>query len=238
MLQAVPLDGEVRTYHRVVKPTARRRIFWSLFGRAVVLLAAWILTSVYLIDGNLGHVGLAVAGASVPLFALLAWRQSARLVASARTYQLTLGPSLMRVVSATQQPMEVTRAQVTALIELRLGLVVVAGRRRWLIPRDLGGYAEARAQLVAWRALETGGRQRALLRVVPIVLTVGLAVCLVPVPIAVVLAALPLMMVAAGWMIVQVARSTATTRVKVAQVAAALAFLLFPVLRLVMEQMR
>lgn len=90
----------------------------------------------------------AVAGLFLARSAAVAGRRAA-------TYQLTMGPNVLRIVQQGATPTEVFRHDVRRILELPRGLRIVYGNGRLTgVPRVVDGYAEARARLEAWRPIE------------------------------------------------------------------------------------
>jgi hypothetical protein len=72
------------------------------------------------------------------------------------TYELFVGPRVLRRTEASKPPAEVLRPEVSAIVETRDGLHVScdAPPRSLFLSRALDGYEDVRAELGAWRAIE------------------------------------------------------------------------------------
>lgn len=79
------------------------------------------------------------------------------------SYRLTVGPNVLRRIIVNLPPAEIVRTEVTRIIESPTdGLsVTTADRHRFVfVPRQLVGFAEVRAQLSEWKAIEPAKRGR------------------------------------------------------------------------------
>ena len=71
------------------------------------------------------------------------------------TYQLTIGPNVLRIVHADLVPTEVFRHEVTRIEDVAGGLRIRYGAGRLAgVPRTLDGYDAVHARLAAWHAIE------------------------------------------------------------------------------------
>ncbi|HEX8951973.1 MAG TPA: hypothetical protein VF945_09010, partial [Polyangia bacterium] len=88
---------------------------------------------------------------------LVCTRSIVRQARRAATYQLTIGPNVLRIVQQGLTPTEVFRHDVRRIVEFPAGLRIVYGSGRFAgVPRYLDGYDAARARLAAWHAIERG----------------------------------------------------------------------------------
>jgi hypothetical protein len=148
--------AEVRVYHR--PPAARRALLRrTLAVQLGFLVAAFAALFVW----ELLTTRTTDAGAWAPMAVILSViaslqvLQTRRLVRRAMTYQLTLGPNVLRIVCQGLVPTELRRDEVTRIEEARRHLVLRYGARSRIgIPRDLAGYDEVRARLAEWRPIE------------------------------------------------------------------------------------
>ena len=72
------------------------------------------------------------------------------------TYELLIGPRVLRRTLPNTQPAEVLRPEVTSIVETNEGLFVCCARpsRALFVTRALDGYDDVRAELATWTAIE------------------------------------------------------------------------------------
>lgn len=140
------------------RPPERRRVL-LLRSRASMLavtaaLAAFAGGVMIAPAGRMRALAWVQSGVIVALFALFQLRLAKRAVARMMTYQLTLGPNLIRIVCQGLLPTEVLRTEVTRIVESSRYLRVSFAGKFIAVPRDLGGFDEVRARLAEWRPIE------------------------------------------------------------------------------------
>jgi hypothetical protein len=145
---------DIKVYHR---PAGQRRVLharWLAFYLAVIgglglAMAAglWRAGATNASSWELMLIVLVAIGAAQTLAVRT-------LVRRLMTYQLTLGPNVLRIVQDGIVPTEVLRQNVTRLVETSRGLRIYVGRTAVGVPRDVGGYDEVRARLGTWATIE------------------------------------------------------------------------------------
>jgi hypothetical protein len=94
-----------------------------------------------------------IFGITVIVFMRAAAKQARRVV----TYQLTMGPNVLRIVQQGMTPTEVFRHDVRKIVEYPTGLRIVFGAGRMVgVPRYVDNYEAARARLAAWQPIGRG----------------------------------------------------------------------------------
>jgi hypothetical protein len=146
---------DVRVYHR---PPERYHSLWKArlarFGVIVSVMAACLAIVIWRSGASQSLTTWIPPLVMFLGFLLWVVRTARRVAARLMTYQLTLGPNVMRIVCDGFVPTEVLRSDVTRIVESSEGLRVEAGRVLTGVPRDLAGYADARARLAEWHAIE------------------------------------------------------------------------------------
>jgi hypothetical protein len=223
---------EVRVYHL---PPERFRV---IHRRLLVLLAGVTAIVGVVIAGYIFQAGMPHRPAqwvpSLVLFggyALFQLRLAKRAATRRMTYQLTLGPNVLRIVCDGLVPTELLRTDVTRIVESARGLVLHAGGRVVGVPYDLGGYDEVRTRLGAWRTIERArfGAWRTSLFLVQAGL--WLVAGMMPVPTSIVVACLVASAALTVVVTLVMARTTSTRRVQGSMLAIQLLLLLFLGLR-------
>ncbi|GAB4475032.1 MAG: hypothetical protein Kow00124_15590 [Anaerolineae bacterium] len=89
-------------------------------------------------------------------------RAARRITQRIESYELRLDENTLSATTPGGRPVKIRREQITRLEERPPEVLLVEADnppRTISIPMALEGYAEVRAQLTAWRPIETGGRQ-------------------------------------------------------------------------------
>jgi hypothetical protein len=225
------LDTEVRTYHRVLGRHPRARLFARLFAVTTILSIATTAAMKYA-DPSFDWRIMAVI---LPVIGFTIWRSTGKTMAMMSSYQLTLGPRLLRMVASSMTTLEALGSDITRIIEQRRhGLVLTIDGRHYLVPRDLDGYAEVRARLAAWHPITSGSaavaRAWALLL---LCLGANLALFALPHPSLLVVMALALVVCGTlGWTAREILRSRMTSRLKATYLVGLAIYTLMPVAKL------
>jgi hypothetical protein len=143
--------GEIKVHHFAA---AQGRV---LFARSLSLqLALTALIGITLTWWDASHGWLGKPSAWVTLLVLLGGmvllsvRSARRMVRQAMTYQLTVGPNVLRMAGQGLVTTEALRPRVTRIVETSRGLRVYDGSAFVVVPRSLVGYGEVRARLAEW----------------------------------------------------------------------------------------
>ncbi|HEX6837137.1 MAG TPA: hypothetical protein VF334_11220 [Polyangia bacterium] len=112
---------------------------------------------------------------------LLFSRNLVRMARRVATFQLTMGPNVLRIVQQGMTPTEVFRHDVRKIVEYPPGLRIVFGAGRLVgVPRYVDDYEAARARLAAWHAIER--RSATVSRILIVVPVLGVVVGGLPLP--------------------------------------------------------
>jgi hypothetical protein len=177
------MDDAITVFHvRPALALARMRLLfrWVL---ALVLLAQGILVvSTMATTPSAQRLSFWLPSALVFAVAALVWlRRVSRQARLAATYQLTLGPNVLRIVQQGITPTELFRRDVRKIVEFPAGLRIVYGGGRMVgVPRYLDGYEAARARLAEWQPITRGNAT--LGRIVIAVILLGVVVGGLPMP--------------------------------------------------------
>jgi len=172
---------DIKVYH--FAPERRRVLFARMFATQLAFTAVF---GAVLVSWHASHGWLALPSVWVPLAALLAimvllqLRTTTRAVRQAMTYQLTVGPNVLRMAGQGLVTTEVLRPNATRIVESARGLRVFEGRSYVVVPRTLGGYGEIRAHVGAWRGIERSRLGHLWTAVVALQLTLWLLPTLLP----------------------------------------------------------
>lgn len=145
---------------RVAVSRTRRRLLATLVATGALVVAAYLAA----LRGR--GAGPGTLAFSLGLLALLAVasfrRRMGRLHERWRSFEIALDEDGLRRDVAGFPPVAIPRAAVASVEEEAAGIVVRdrAGNGI-LVPRDVEGYARARAALLAWRVTATPGSTRA-----------------------------------------------------------------------------
>jgi hypothetical protein len=167
---------EIKTYsldpaafERVVKGRMRRRLAWLLpFFLCLLALMLGLLVRAQPDVVETLPYSAPVVLALVTFGWLRAVRKQMKEGRAAwDSYRLTVGPNVLRRVIVNLPPVEIVRTEVTRIVESPVEgfSVTTADRHRFVfVPRQLVGFAEVRAHLSGWKAVEPAkrGRQAAL----------------------------------------------------------------------------
>ena len=160
---------DLAAFERVAKGRMRRRFAWLLpfFLCLLALMLALLVRAQPDIVQTLPYSAPVVVAAVA-----FGWFRSVRNQmkegrAAWDSYRLTVSPNVLRRVIVNLPPAEIVRTEVTRIVESAAdGLsVTTADRHRFVfVPRQLVGFAEVRAHLSGWKAIEPAkrGRQAAL----------------------------------------------------------------------------
>jgi hypothetical protein len=151
------LENETIAVHHIARgpglAIVRRLFAWMgvIFLLSQGIVVSWIVT---MTPAPTGSWWLSMTCIWI-VYALIGVRLAKRMWRRLATYQLTLGPNVLRVVQAGAVPTELFRHDVTRIVELRTGLRIEHGRRRFVgVPRALDGYESVRARLASWCPIE------------------------------------------------------------------------------------
>jgi hypothetical protein len=115
------------------------------------------------------------------VFSLFMARSVAKSGRRLATFQLTLGPNVLRIVQQGLVATEVFRHDVTSIVELPSLLRITYGGGRIIgVPRTVDGYDDARARLATWHAITT--RRQSAYNLALVLAVVGMFVSLWPLP--------------------------------------------------------
>lgn len=146
---------DIRVYH--FAPERRRVLFARVLATQLAFTAAFG-TALTWWDASHGWLTLpSVWGPSVVMLSamvLFQLRTATRAVRQAMTYQLAVGPNVLRMAGQGIVTTEVVRPEVTRIVENARGLKIHDARSYVAVPRTLGSYDEIRAHVGGWRTIE------------------------------------------------------------------------------------
>jgi hypothetical protein len=152
---ASPLPPGFRRFH--LDPVSYPKLMSRWVLRAVGVYAAIGLPflGVFCVMATLSPLSI-VPGVLIVL-AFVWGRAAKRPTEAIRAYELLVAPRILRRTTATAGPAEILRPEVTRIVETRDGLWLSsdAPPRALFVWRAVDGYADVRAELAAWRPIET-----------------------------------------------------------------------------------
>jgi hypothetical protein len=171
------MDDAITVFHvRPALALARVRTLYRWIMALAVLAQGILVVSTILTTPAAQRLSFWVPSAIVFGVAVIVFlRRLARQARVALTYQLTMGPNVLRIVQQGMTPTELFRRDVRKIVEYPTGLRIVHGGGRLVgVPRYLDGYETARARLAAWQPI---GRGHAIVgRAVIVALMLGVVV--------------------------------------------------------------
>jgi hypothetical protein len=219
------MQDEAITVHHIGRSQARTAMWrqlmaiTALFVVCQVAMVAWIATT------STSPVSFAPTALLCIVYFLFLRRAATRGARRLATYQLTLGPNVLRIVHANLVPTEVFRHDVRRIIEYSSAIRIEHGAGRFIgIPRAVDGYDDVRARLAAWHPIERGRATSGALLLVAFA-----AACFAQLSgsRAVVIACDLLTMAGLGIVAWRVSRSAGTVRVKASFYVGCAAFLVW-----------
>jgi hypothetical protein len=103
--------------------------------------------------------GMGLTAAALPMFQ---WRQTGSAVDRLISYQITMGPNVLRIAMLGMLPTEILRTSVRKIEEHGNGLRIIYDGGLIGVPRSLPDYAEVRARLSSWAAIQVRSRRQIL----------------------------------------------------------------------------
>ena len=153
------MDDAIAVFHvRPALALARVRSFYRWVVALMVLAQAILVASTIATTPASQRLSFWLPAALVFAVGFLVMlRGAARQARRLATYQLTMGPNVLRIVQQGMTPTEVFRRDVRKIVEYPQGLRIVFGAGRLIgVPRHLDGYEAARARLAAWQPIGRG----------------------------------------------------------------------------------
>jgi len=157
---------EIRSYRldpAAFEPTTKRRIY-RRYAVAVPILAVFLVAQfafmarLHVATSDTLRIAIPVI---VALLGFSLFRAAGLQLKNGKSswdsYQLTVGPNVLRRFIANLPPVEILRTEVTQIVESRAeGITVMtADRHRFLfVPKELVGFEEVRAGLSTWRGFD------------------------------------------------------------------------------------
>ena len=156
------MEPEIRVFRlgpSWLSEVRRRHAIGASMAAVILLFCALMVQLAPASVRSSSNLGLAVVTVVVAFIGIRALQRIPRQHA---TYGIALGPDVIRQVSATAPPVEMTRQEVVRVLEWPGGLALQADAppRLIYVPRSLEGYATAREALAGWKPPEQHGSQR------------------------------------------------------------------------------